>query len=283
LDWNGNGTGGTELNNGHTIVIAEIGENHLGNLDMAKAMIDRAVEGGTDFVKFQSYRGSDVRDDDPERDWFGQVALTDEMHRELKVYAEKLGVEFMSTPFTVERARLLCEGLGLKKIKIASSEMTNHSLLDYVNDHAETVFLSTGMANIEEIGESLEHLSRVNDVYVLHCVTQYPVEDRDANLLAIRSLQNAFPGYKIGYSDHSLGIVAPIAAVAMGAKVIEKHYTLSKSLPGTDHILSTTPDEFKEMVDQIRRLENMMGSGNKAPIPAEMAIREAVRTRWAKD
>ena len=271
------------MENNHVTVIAEIGENHLGNTDMAKVMIEQAASAGADIVKFQSYRGVDVRDDDPERDWFGQVELSDEMHFELKAYAEERGVQFMSSPFTVERARLLCEGLSLKEIKIASSEMTNHRLLDYVNDHADVVFLSTGMANLEEIGESLEHLDKVKEVYILHCVTQYPVEDRDANLMAIRTLQSAFPSYKIGYSDHTIGLAAPLAAVAMGAKAVEKHYTLARTLPGTDHILSVTPDELGDMVKQIRRLELMMGSPEKAPTPAEIEIRELVRARWTKD
>jgi sialic acid synthase SpsE len=161
--------------------------------------------------------------------------------------------------------------------------MTNHSLLDYVNQHADVVFLSTGMSNLEEVGESLEHLNRVKDVFILHCVTQYPCSDSNANLLAIRVLQNAFPDYKIGYSDHTLGITAPLAAVSLGAQVIEKHYTLAKTLPGTDHILSATPEEFREMVSQIRRLEIMLGSPEKKPSPAEMEIRELVRHRWIKD
>ena len=271
------------MKNNHTIIIAEIGENHLGNMDMARAMIKQAADAGADIVKFQSYRGADVSEDDPEREWFGQVELSDEAHHELKAYAEGQGVEFMSSPFTVERARLLCEGLGLKKIKVASSEMTNHRLLDYVNDHADVVFLSTGLANLGEIGESLEHLKKVQDVYILHCVTQYPVEDGDANLLAIKTLQSAFPGYKIGYSDHTLGITAPLAAVAMGAQAVEKHYTLARTLPGTDHILSVTPDEFRQMVREIRRLESMLGSPEKAPVPAEQEIRELVRNRWIKD
>lgn len=267
----------------HTIVIAEIGENHLGNMDMARVMIEQAADAGSDFVKFQSYRGVDVREDDPEREWFGQVMLSDKDHHELKAHAEKNNVEFMSTPFTVERARLLCEGLGLNSVKIASSEMTNHPLLDYVNKNASTVFLSTGMATVDEIRESLTHLPDVENVYVLHCVTQYPVEDGDANLLAIRTLQDEFPQYSIGYSDHSLGILAPIAAVAMGATVIEKHYTLSQSLPGTDHVLSVNTDELKEMISQIRRLETQLGTGIKQPIVAEQEIMEMVRTRWAKE
>ncbi|MDA1228171.1 MAG: N-acetylneuraminate synthase family protein [Chloroflexi bacterium] len=267
----------------HTIIIAEIGENHLGNMDMAKVMIDQVAEAGADIVKFQSYRGADVRDDDPERDWFCKVELSDEMHHELKAHAEGQGVEFMSSPFTVERARLLCEGLGLKKIKIASSEMTNHRMLDYVNDHAEVVFLSTGMANIEEVDESLKHLNKVTDVYILHCVTEYPCEDADANLLAIDALKKAFPDYKIGFSDHTLGVIAPLAAVALGAQVIEKHYTIARTLPGTDHVLSVNPDEFRQLVKDIRRLELMLGSPEKTPAPAEMEIRDLVRTRWAKD
>ena len=267
----------------HTIIISEIGENHLGNMDMARVMIEESADAGADIVKFQSYRGVDVAEDDPERDWFGEVALSDDMHHELKAYAEERGVEFMSSPFSVERARLLCEGLGLKKIKIASSEMTNHNLLDYVNDYADVVFLSTGMATVDEIGESLDHLRKVDEVYVLHCVTQYPCEDADANLLAIRALQEAFPNNRIGYSDHTIGLAAPLAAVAMGAQVVEKHYTLAKVLPGTDHVLSVTPDEFREMVTQIRRLEAMLGSGEKRPAAAEMEIRELVRSRWIKD
>ena len=271
------------MDNDHTVIIAEIGENHLGNMDMARAMIAEAADAGADIVKFQSYKGTDVVEDDPEHDWFGQVALSDEAHHDLKAYAEDRGVEFMSAPFTVERARLLCEGLGLKKIKVASSEMTNHRMLDYINDHAEVVFLSTGMSTLDEIAESLRHLDKVEEVYVLHCVTQYPVEDADANLLAIRTLQSAFPDRKIGYSDHTIGLAAPLAAVAMGAQALEKHYTLAKTLPGTDHVLSVTPDEFREMVAEIRRLEAMLGTPVKAPRPSELAIRDMVRSRWRKD
>ena len=266
-----------------TIVIAEIGENHLGNMDMAKVMIDQVAESGADIAKFQSYLGSDVREDDPEKEWFGRVALSDEMHMELKEYALAKGIEFMSSPFSVERARLLCETLGLKKIKIASSEMTNHGLLDYVNDYADVVFMSTGMANIEEISESLEHLKKVDDVYILHCVTQYPCNDDDANLLAIEALKKSFPQHHIGYSDHTLGMVAPIAAVALAAEAVEKHYTISHTLPGTDHILSLSPDQFRDMITQIRRLEDMRGLPEKAPRPSEMKIRDMVRSRWQKD
>jgi N,N'-diacetyllegionaminate synthase len=263
-------------------VIAEIGENHLGQMDLACRMIEEAAKAGADIVKFQSYRGADVRDDDPERDWFSRVELSDASHRELRAYAEKQGIEFLSSPFTVERARLLCENLGLRKVKIASSELLNEPLLDYVNDHADTVFLSTGMATLEEVCLAVARLNRVKTLAILHCVTQYPIEDHEANLLAIPSLAKAFPERLVGYSDHALGIEACVLAVALGARVIEKHFTLAKTLPGTDHVLSVTPDELAELVRQVRRAEVLLGDGNKAPVPRELAIRESVRHRWGR-
>lgn len=263
-------------------IIAEIGENHLGQMDLACRMIDEAAKAGADIVKFQSYRGADVREDDPERDWFARVALSDAAHRELKVYAEKQGVEFLSSPFSVERARFLCESLGLRKIKIASSEMLNAPLLDYVNQYADTVYLSTGMATLDEVRQAVSHLTRVRTLAILHCVTQYPIEDHEANLLAIPTLAHAFPGRLVGYSDHALGLEACLLAVALGARVIEKHFTLGKTLPGTDHVLSATPDELAELVRGVRRAEALLGDGTKAPAPRESAIREAVRSRWTR-
>lgn len=266
-----------------TIIIAEIGENHLGNMDMARIMVSEAAAAGADIAKFQSYRGIDVQPDDPERDWFTQVALSDEMHVELKELAESEGIEFMSTPFTLERARLLLETVGLNKVKIASSEMLNLPLLDYVNAHAETVFLSTGLATLDEVREAVGHLNGVRDLHILHCTTQYPCEDENANLRAITTLKQAFPDRQVGLSDHTLGMIAPIAAVALGASVIEKHFTLSKSLPGTDHIASVTPLELKELVESVRRLEVLLGRAEKVPVAAEREIIDFVRSRFRKD
>lgn len=264
-------------------VIAEIGENHLGDAAIAHRMIEEAAWAGADIVKFQSYRGIDVRADDPERDWFQRVELSDALHRELQACAERCGVEFLSAPFTIERARLLCEDLGLRKVKIASSELLNLPLLDYVNERADLVFLSTGMATLDEISQALAHLTRVETTAILHCVTQYPAEDAEVNLRAIQALADAFPGHPIGYSDHTCGIEAGLAAVALGAVVIEKHFTLAKTLPGTDHRLSASPEEFAQMVRQIRRIERLLGQGIKAPTPRELAIRDIVRSRWRKD
>lgn len=260
--------------------IAEIGENHIGNPDLARAMLIAAARAGADIVKFQSYRATDVDPADPERDWFARVELSDELHAELQHLAQEENVGFMSSPFSVERARLLCERLGCRRIKIASSELLHGPLLDYVDTHAEEVFLSTGMATVEEIRQALSHLTRVRKIWILHCVTQYPAQDEEANLRALTTLKQAFPQHGIGYSDHTVGIDAAIAAVALGARVIEKHFTLSKGLPGTDHILSATPDEFAEMVRRVRRLELMLGREGKGPVEREMRIRDQVRRRW---
>ena len=249
-------------------------------MDIARVMVREAAAAGADIAKFQSYRGSDVRSDDPERDWFSHVELSDEMHVELKALAESCGIGFMSSPFTVERARFLCEGLGLRKVKIASSEMLNVPLLEYVDQHTDTVFLSTGMATLDEVKEAVSHLTEVEDLYILHCTTQYPCPDEDANLRAIPSLKSAFPERHVGFSDHTTGTLAAPAAVALGAVVIEKHFTLAKNLPGTDHVLSVTPPELAELVASVRRVEAQLGTVQKAPVAEELEIRDFVRNRF---
>lgn len=265
----------------NTLIITEIGENHMGDMDIAKKLIEEAAEGGADYVKFQSYRPENFKKDDSEYEWFKKVSLSDEAHFMLKEHAERCGVKFLSSPFSVERAMFLYEKLGLKEIKIASGVMLNFPLLDYINVHAEVVFLSTGMADIEEIKKSLSRLNKVKKCFILHCVTQYPCKYEDANLLAIRTLQKAFPGYEIGFSDHTIGNLASIMAVALGAKVIEKHYTLDKNFrEGTDHIISATPDELKKLIEDISILEKLMGDGNKVPQDCEKKIKEFVRNRF---
>jgi N,N'-diacetyllegionaminate synthase len=263
-------------------VIAEIGENHGGDLELAAEMVVRAAAAGADAVKFQSYRGADVAPDDPEREWFTQVELSDDAHRELLELAHGHGVEFLSAPFSLDRARLLVEELGLRAVKVASSEMLNFGLLDYLNGRVETVYISTGLADLDEVRVAVDHLRDVPDVTVMHCVTQYPLPDGLANLNAIRTLADALSGRGVGYSDHTIGITAPLLAVALGATTIEKHFTLDRSLPGTDHVLSLLPEELAEMVREIRRAELMLGSGDKRPADAELEIREFVRGRFPK-
>jgi N,N'-diacetyllegionaminate synthase len=263
-------------------VIAEIGENHGGDMRLAREMLERAAGAGADIVKFQSYRGADVAPDDPERDWFTQVELSDEAHHELAALAREREVEFLSAPFTVERAQLLVEGLGLRAIKVASSEMLNFALLDYLNGRVDTVYISTGLSNLDEVREAVGHLADVPNVVVMHCVTQYPLADDEANMRAIATLAEALPEQQIGYSDHTLGITAPLLAVALGATTVEKHFTTDRSLPGTDHVLSLLPDELEQMVREIRRAEAMLGSGEKGPVAGELEIREFVRNRFPK-
>jgi sialic acid synthase SpsE len=265
-----------------TIVIAEIGENHIGNMELAKKMIKEAAKAGADIVKFQSYLSDEVKDTDPEKEWFSKVQLSDDAHYELKELAEKNKIEFLSSPFSLNRAKFLCENLGLKKIKIASSEMLNIPLLKYVNKHAETVFLSTGMSTINEIKKASLNLNNVEELYLLHCITQYPTKPEDANLLAITTLKNSFPMYKIGYSDHTIGILAAIISVALGAKAVEKHFTIDKNLPGTDHILSADPSEFNELIKKIEDIEILLGDGEKKPTKDEEKIISFVRSRFPK-
>ena len=159
--------------------------------------------------------------------------------------------------------------------------MLNFPLLDYVNKHAETVFLSTGMANIAEIKKAISMLDKVRRCFILHCVTQYPCSDKEVNLLAVKLLQRKFPEYEIGYSDHAVGYSASVAAVALGAKVIEKHFTFDKKAKeGTDHILSVEPDVLKDMVREIRKVELMLGKEKKAPTENECKITDFVRNRF---
>ncbi len=270
------------VDTGRTTVIAEVGENYVGDLDVARRMVVEAAKAGADVVKFQSYRGQDIAPDDPEREWFSQVELSDDAHRELAQLAQENGIEFLSAPFTLERARFLVEALGLRTIKIASSEMLNVGLLDYLAERTDRILLSTGLADLEEVRSALAHLEPVEQVVVMHCVTQYPLADEDANLRAITALAEAFPEREIGYSDHTIGLAAPVLAVALGATVIEKHFTLDRSLPGTDHVLSVTPDELAELVAGVRQAEALLGEPRKRPIAAELEIREFVRGRFPK-
>lgn len=265
-----------------TIVIAEIGENHAGDWSLAERMAVEAAEAGADVVKFQSYLAAEVSPDDPEREWFARVEVPDAVHFRLKSIAEQAGAEFLSSCFSLNRARFLVEELGVRKMKVASSEMLSFRLLDYLNTRVDTVFLSTGMATLEEVRRAADRLTAVPNLYILHCTTQYPCAPEQVNLAAIATMRKEFPNHRIGYSDHTIGILAPVAAVVLGAEAIEKHFTVDRSLPGTDHALSATPTEFRTMVTQIRESEILMGSPVKQPIEAELSIRDLVRGRFPK-
>lgn len=268
-----------------TKIIAEIGENHLGNMDMAKAMVATAASSGADIVKFQSYRGEDTPPDDPEHDFFMQVALTDDMHLMLKSVADEQKVQFLSSPFTIERARFLIEGINLQSIKIASCKITDLEFLDYINSmhqSVKAVYLSTGMAKLATIDKALIHLKDIQRIAILHCVSVYPTPDEEANLLAIRTLHDSYPNHDIGYSDHTRGIAACVAAVALGATVLEKHYTFNTLMPGTDHEGAMTPQSLEEMVQWIERIERMLGTGEKVPSKGEEKIMSTMLDRFSE-
>lgn len=262
------------------LIIAEAGENHCGDLGMAHQLIDAARRAGADYVKFQLYDASKAARSDPEREWFEKVQLSNAKFSNLVAYARSQGIKPLFTPWDVEKAKLIFEA-GLLDIKVASFHIVDLELLTLINQHARRVFLSTGMSSIEEIENAVNTLDQVPELYVLHCVSEYPLPPERANLRVMSALKECFGRRaKIGYSDHTIGILAAVAAAASGADVIEKHITLDKTLPGTDHILSADPDELVEMVKQIRMVETLLGSSEKRLTPAEAKNQRFMRTRF---
>jgi sialic acid synthase SpsE len=265
----------------HTIIIAEVGENHIGKIEIAKKLIEDAASAKADYVKFQSYSQETFYKNDPEYEWFKKVSLSNDDHFLLHRHAQRCGVNFLSAPFSLERAKFLCEDLGLREVKVASGMMLNFKILDYFDSlKLDTVFLSTGMANLEEVERSLEHLKNIKRIYLLHCVTQYPCKDEEANLKAISALCQRFK-LPVGYSDHTIGIEACLAAIALGAEVIENHFTFERMcIVGTDHEISVEASELRHMIDSIRRIEKMLGSAEKKPSVNEEKIVNFVRNRF---
>jgi sialic acid synthase SpsE len=261
-------------------ITAEIGENHCGDMGMARDLIAACAEAGADYAKFQLYDASRTALDDPERDLFFRVQLTPEKLAQLVEYARSHGIRPLCTPWDVAAAEAIFQ-CGIPEMKIASFHIVDHELLRYVNEHFRTVFMSTGMASLEEIRVGVACLPDVPDLYLLHCVSEYPLPEEHVNLRMLDTLNRMFgQRAKVGYSDHTLGILAPVAAVARGACAIEKHVTLDKSLEGTDHVLSVMPDGLRSMVQQIRSLEKMMGTGEKILTPVEQANQTFLRERF---
>jgi len=270
-------------------IIAEIGENHLGDIELAKHMIADAADAGADIVKFQSYNEACLKKSDPEYDWFCKAALSDKDHFVLKKECEDCGVEFLSSPFSVERAKFLVDEAGLTKLKVASAMLYNEKLRSFLEDYISVIsylYVSTGSAFVDNIEEFVCDLY-MDQVCLMHCVSLYPCRAENANLAAIRDmvaefeLEHDFGVDAIGYSDHTVGVVAPIMAVALGATVIEKHFTFDRHCSeGTDHVLSLEPKQFKTMVKAIRTAEQMLGSGNKEPCAGELEMFDFFSTRF---
>ncbi|MHA3787247.1 N-acetylneuraminate synthase [Flavobacterium hauense] len=272
----------------HTIIIAEAGVNHNGDLNMAKQLIDAAVIAGVDYIKFQSfvaeklvspnakkaeYQSKNIGDgDDSQFNMLKKLELSHENHLELMQYCKERGINFFSTAFDVDGLHYL-NGLGLPLFKVPSGEVTNYPYLRTVASFGKPVILSTGMCAESDIKQAtdvlLEHGLTRDKISVLHCNTEYPTPMGDVNLKAMLSIKEMF-NVEIGYSDHTLGIEVPIAAVALGAKIIEKHFTLDRTLPGPDHIASLEPDELTAMVKAIRNIElAISGDGTKKPSESE--------------
>ncbi len=246
-------------------VIAEAGSNFDGKLEQAKQLIEVAAEAGADAVKFQLFN-ADVLYPDTSQPVHAKVRdceLPREWLNELNQYAETCRLDFLATPFDADAIDQL-ERVGVKAYKWGSSETVNHRLLLKAARTGKPVYLSTGMCTMADIAEAVEILE-VNgcpSITILHCVAVYPTEYHDAHLNVMQTLQQSF-GKSVGFSDHSLGIALPIAAAALGAKVIEKHFTLDRSMPGPDHSYALEPGELKEVVRHIRSVEAALGSSNK--------------------
>ena len=261
-------------------IIAEAGVNHNGSLDLAKRLIEIAVDSGADAVKFQTFKAESLVSKNAQKadyqkqttdasesqfDMIKKLELDVETHRELIAYCQEKDIMFLSTPFDHESVNLL-SGLGLQIFKIPSGEITNLPYLRHIGSLDKQVILSTGMSNLEEVGDALNILINAgtskDNITVLHANTMYPTPMEDVNLNAMLTIQKEFD-VDIGYSDHTLGIEVDIAAVAMGASCIEKHFTLDKTMEGPDHKASLEPNELKAMVGAIRNIEKALGSCEK--------------------
>lgn len=277
-----------------TLIIAEAGVNHNGDLSLAKQLIDVAAEAGVDLVKFQTfnadrqvtrtakkadYQTQTTDSKESQHEMLRRLELTQAMHKELIAHCTARNIGFFSTGFDIESIDLLLS-LGQDYFKIPSGEITNLPYLRHIGQLGKAVILSTGMATLGDIEAALDVLEQAGtaraQITVLHCTTEYPTPMNEVNLRAMQSIHTAF-GVAVGYSDHTPGIEVAIAAVAMGAIVIEKHFTLDRSLPGPDHKASLEPEELKAMVAAIRNIEVALGDGIKRLTPSEARNKPVAR------
>ncbi|OQX78357.1 MAG: N-acetylneuraminate synthase [Bacteroidetes bacterium 4484_276] len=271
---------------GKTIIIAEAGVNHNGSIELAKTMIDQAKNAGVDYIKFQTfkaeklvsvhaakadYQKTNTNSDETQFEMIKKLELDIDAHKGLIQYCNAKGIKFISTPFDLDSIDLLFD-LGVELFKIGSGEITNYPYLKKIAQKGLPVILSTGMSNLSETEGALDTLLtnglNRDQVTLLHANTEYPTPFDDVNLNAMLTLKEAFK-VNVGYSDHTPGIEVPVAAVAMGATIIEKHFTLDKTMEGPDHKASLEPLELKDMVKSIRNIEKVMGDGLKLPSISE--------------
>lgn len=272
-------------------IIAEAGVNHNGSAVLAHRLVDAAREAGADAVKFQTFRSDKLASHfarkvayqveqtgsgESQQEMLRKLELGEEDFLALKAHCDSGGIEFLSTPFDVESADFLEPLVGA--YKISSGDVTNLPFLEHLARKGKAVILSTGMSTLAEVAEAVEAIIRLNNqtLTLLHCTTNYPTPPGEVNLRAMLTLRNAFHT-PVGYSDHTRGIEIPLAAVALGAVVIEKHFTLDRTLPGPDHSASLEPPELLRLVQGIRNVEAAMGDGIKQPTESEKALMDQVR------
>jgi N,N'-diacetyllegionaminate synthase len=272
----------------HVLIIAEAGVNHNGSIETAKKMIDKAVEADVDIIKFQTFKSEKLvsksaqqaeyqkknigsSTDNSQLNMLKKLELSHSDHQELIEYCNQKGIKFFSTAFDLESVDYL-HSLNIGLWKIPSGEITNYPYLKKIAQFGEPVILSTGMCEMEDIEAALKVLTdnglSKDKISILHCNTEYPTPFKDVNLLAMNELKERF-GVRVGYSDHTKGIEVPIAAVALGAVIIEKHFTLDRNMEGPDHKASLEPDELKAMVSSIRNIELALGDGHKTVSESE--------------
>ncbi len=271
----------------HTIIIAEAGVNHNGSIEFAKQLVDKAVEAGVDYIKFQTFKASKLvtkaakqaeyqqrnigKEGDSQYQMLKKLELSHEDHKVLIAYCKEKGIKFFSTAFDMESIEYL-HSLNLGLWKIPSGEITNYPYLKKIAQYNEPTIISTGMCELSDIESAFLALTKngldKENITILHCNTEYPTPYEDVNLRAMLEIGEKF-GVTFGYSDHTQGIEVPIAAVALGASIIEKHFTLNRNLPGPDHKASLEPNELKDMVQSIRHIEKALGGGHKTISPSE--------------
>ncbi|MDP2387237.1 MAG: N-acetylneuraminate synthase [Bacteroidota bacterium] len=266
-------------------IIAEAGVNHNGDLNMAFQLVDKAVEIGADCVKFQTFKTENIvtktspkanyqllvtDKTESQFDMLKKLELQKDDFKKIKEYCEKKGIQFLSTPYNNDDAKLLNE-LGVEAFKIASGQLVEAPFLRYVAKFGKQMIISTGMANIAEVYQAVDTIRKAgnNNIIVLQCNTDYPSKIEDTNIKAMTTMRDVL-GVSVGYSDHVPNNYACYAAVALGAEVIEKHFTLDKTLPGPDHKCSLEPNEFKELIDGVRNVEKCLGTGVKVPSQSEI-------------
>ena len=273
-------------------IIAEAGVNHNGDIELAKRLIEEAKAAGADAIKFQTYSTESVIVKDAPKaqyqlqttdvsesqfDMLERLRLTYEEYAVLKAHANQVGIAFFSTPSDKSDVDFLIS-IGVSVLKIASMDLVNYPHIDYIGRQGVPVILSTGMATLGEVEAGVTALQDAgcSEIVLMHCVTSYPAKHEDANLRVMETLRQAFQR-PVGFSDHTLGIIAPIAAVALGAVAIEKHFTLDTEMPGPDHASSLDPVAFKAMVEGIHVVESALGSPVRIPLPVELENRRTMR------